>query len=116
MTVLIATKLPRTLFTALLAFAGTIASFTATTQSVHAASSGGSYAVTLATPVSEARREIIDGAIWRCAGDRCSARADGARTQVVCGRVARKFGIVAKFTGPQGDLSTEQLTRCNASS
>jgi hypothetical protein len=31
----------------------------------------------------------------------------------VCGKVARKFGPVARFASPQGELSTEQLARCN---
>ena len=106
-------KLPRTLFTAALALAGTLASFSATTQSAQAAPAGGSYSATLAAQLPEARREIIDGAIWRCAGERCAAPADGGRAQVVCGRVARKFGQVARFAGPQGALSSEQLTRCN---
>jgi len=113
MTTAIARKLPRALITAALALAGTLASFSVTTQAARAAPSGGAYAVTLATPLAEARREIIDGAIWRCAGERCAAPADGARVQAVCGKVARKFGPVSRFATPQGELSAEQLARCN---
>ena len=118
MTTAFARMLPRaftrTMIAAGLALTGTIASFTATTAPAHAAPSAGAYAVSLASPLPTARREIIDGAIWRCEGDRCSATADGARAAAVCGKVARKFGQVAKFATPQGELTPEQLTRCNA--
>lgn len=114
MTTALARMMPRVLIPAALALVGTVASFSVTAAPAHAAPSGGVYTVSLASPLPAARREIIDGAIWRCEGDRCSAPADGARTLVVCGKVARRFGPVAKFAAPQGDLTPEQLTRCNA--
>ncbi len=116
MTTVFARLLPRVLIPAVLAMAGTIAGFTATTAPAHAAPTGGAYAVSLASPLPAAKREIIDGAIWRCEGERCSAPADGARAVVVCGKVAHRFGPVAKFATPQGELTAEQLTRCNAAS
>ncbi len=115
MTTAFARKLPRVLIPTVLAMAGTIAGFAATTAPARAAASG-VYAVSLAAPLPAARREIIDGAMWRCEGDRCSAPADGARAVVVCGKVARKFGPVARFASPQGELTPEQLARCNPSS
>ena len=75
---------------------------------------GGAYAVTLASPIETPRREIVDGVLWRCEGERCSAPADGERTLALCGKLARKFGAVARFTGPQGALAAEDLARCNA--
>ena len=113
MTTAIARRLPRTLITAALALTGTIASFAITTAPARAAATG-AYAAVLATPLAAPRREIVDGAIWRCEGDRCTAPADGARAHTVCMRVARKFGPIASFAAPQGALSAEQLTRCNA--
>ncbi len=112
MTTAFARKLPRALIAAALALAGTIASFSVTTGPARAASAG-VYSAALATPLTAARREIIDGAIWRCEGNRCSSPADGARIQTVCGKVARKFGPLAGFATPQGELSAEQLARCN---
>ena len=112
----LARMLPRVLIPATLALVATVASFSATAVPAHAASSGGAYAVALASPLPAARREIIDGIIWRCAADRCSAPADGARAAAICGKVARKFGPVARFAAPQGELTPEQLTRCNAAS
>jgi hypothetical protein len=113
MTTAIARKLPRALIIAALAFTGTIASFSATTVTAQAASAG-SYTVALLAPLDTAKREIIEGAVWRCEGTRCSAPADGGRAMAVCGKVARKFGPVARFASPQGELSAEQLARCNA--
>jgi hypothetical protein len=103
MTTAFARMLPRALFTAALA-----------ATALPALAASGSYAVTLSTPLAEARREIIDGAIWRCEGDRCTAPADGARAQAVCGNVARRIGPVARFASPKGELNAEQLARCNA--
>lgn len=103
----------RVLIPATLALIGTAASFAVTTAPAHAAAARGAYAVELASALPEARREIIDGAIWRCEGDRCSAPADGARAVAVCGKVARRFGPVTRFAAPQGELTAEQLSRCN---
>lgn len=72
-----------------------------------------SYVATLAAPLSEPRQDVLDGALWKCVGDRCSAAAEGSRPVLVCGRVARKFGEVARFTAPEGDLAPEALARCN---
>lgn len=71
------------------------------------------YVASLAAPLAQPREDIIDGVLWKCAGDRCSAPAKGSRPVLVCGRVARKFGEVSRFTSPQGELSTEELARCN---
>jgi hypothetical protein len=104
--------LPRAVFAAGLA----LAVFAAPAMPAHAAAARGAYAVTLNTPLAKDRREIIEGAIWRCAGDSCSAPADGAQPQALCGKVMRKFGSVASFATPQGSLSAEQLARCNSAS
>ena len=112
MTTAIARSLPRTLITAALAIAGTLASFSITTAPARAAPAG-AYAAVLTAPLATPRREIVDGAIWRCEGDRCSAPADGERAQTVCAKVARKFGPLTSFATPQGTLGAEQLTRCN---
>lgn len=110
MTTAISRTLPHALFTAALALAAALAG-----QPIAAkAAPAGAYAAVLTTPLAAPRREIVDGAIWRCEGDRCSAPADGARAQTVCMKVARRFGPVASFASPQGQLSAEQLTRCNA--
>lgn len=104
-----ARRLSAAVFAASLAFAGIVSS------PALAAPRGGSYVAALTAPLAEPREGIIDGALWKCAGDRCSAPAKGSRPVVVCGRVAKKFGAVARFTSPQGELSAEELSRCNGS-
>ena len=113
MTTAILRPLPRSLIAATLALAGTLSSFALTVTPARAAPHGGVYAATLASPLAQPRSEIVDGAVWRCQADRCSAPADGARAITVCSKVSRRFGQLARFTTPQGDMATEELARCN---
>ena len=115
MTTAFSRALPRALITSALALSASIGSFAATTAPARAGPAAGSYTAALAAPMAAPRREIIDGAIWRCEGERCTAPADGGRAIAVCGKVARKFGPVARFASPQGELTGEQLARCNGS-
>jgi hypothetical protein len=96
----------------LLALPAAVLALGAVGTPAHAAPRAG-YVVTLAAPLAEPRQDVLDGALWKCAGDRCSAAAEGSRPVLVCGRVARKFGEVARFTAPDGDLAPEALERCN---
>ena len=106
--------LTRALFAASLAVTATIASFTATASPAQAAAPRSGYGAALVTPLAAPQREIIGGLLWKCDGDRCGAAGQGSRSVVVCTRVAKKFGPVARFTAPEGDLSAEDLSRCNA--
>jgi hypothetical protein len=72
------------------------------------------YGAVLATPLPAPRHEIVGGLLWKCAGGQCAAPADGSRPVLVCQRVAKAFGAVTRFTGPAGELSGEDLSRCNA--
>jgi hypothetical protein len=67
----------------------------------------------LAAPLAEPRSEIIAGALWKCAADRCSAAVQGSRPVLQCARVARTFGPVSRYSTPKGTLSAEDLARCN---
>lgn len=73
----------------------------------------GIYVVALAAPLARPRQEIVDGVLWKCAGERCAAASEGSRALLVCQRVAKIFGAVARFTMPNGELSSEDLSRCN---
>ena len=105
--------LSRNLVLAGLALAGTLASFTATTSPAYAAERG-AYIASLTAPLDAPRRQILDGAVWRCEGTTCSAPADGGRAVLACNRVARTFGEVARFETPRGELAAEDLVRCNS--
>jgi hypothetical protein len=111
MTTVISRPLSRTLFAAALAVTGTIASFGATTTTAQAA---GAYTAKLEAPLSEQRREVLAGSAWRCAGDTCTGTDNGSAPVNNCARVARTFGKVTSFATPRGELSAEQLEKCNA--
>ena len=81
----------------------------------HAAPRGGNTAA-LATPLAAPKQEIVSGVLWKCAGEHCAAPTDGSRPLLVCQRVAKTFGPVARFTTPAGELSNEELSRCNGPS
>lgn len=72
------------------------------------------HAATLAAPLPTPRAEPINGVLWRCTGDSCTGAANGSRPLASCARVARTFGPVVRFTTKAGDLSVEDLARCNA--
>lgn len=72
------------------------------------------YSASLATPLTQPRQEIVGGVLWKCAEDRCAAPPAGSRPLLVCERLARTFGPVARFATPAGELSADELTRCNA--
>lgn len=71
------------------------------------------YGAALAMPLPAPRQEIVGGLLWKCAGGQCAAPADGSRPVMVCQRIARTFGTVTRFTSPAGELSGEDLSRCN---
>lgn len=85
-------------------------------QSALAAARSGSNVVALTNPLEAPRQAIVGGVLWKCAGTNCAAPADGSRPVLVCQRVARTFGPIARFTSPTGELSSEDLSRCNGQS
>lgn len=106
--------LPRSFARALLASLWIAASFAAFPLTPAMAQPRTGFSATLATPLPAPRREIINGQVWRCEGDRCTAPDDGARPMIACQRVVETFGAVSAFNGPKGALPPEQLARCNA--
>ena len=114
MTTVTAPRMSRSPIAAALAMACTLATFAVTAEPATAAPRGGAYAAVLASPLPQPRSAIVDGVVWRCQGDRCAAPADGGRVQTVCSKVSRRFGELARFATPQGDLAAAELARCNA--
>ena len=92
-----------------LALAG--ATFSLTPAQAVAASEG--YSARLAAPLAAPKQTIINEALWKCAGDACTAPGGGSRPVLVCQQVAKKFGEVAAFTSPMGTMSAEELAKCN---
>ena len=56
---------------------------------------------------------IIDGRVWSCSGNACTARGDDARPAVACRKLARKLGPVSRFVTPQSELDAAGLASCN---
>ena len=94
------------------ALLGTTLSFGATTTPAHAAFSG-YYQAQLAAPVTGTAKDIQNDVAWKCEGDACRGSEGNSRAEVVCARLARKFGEVAAFAVKGEALHPEALAKCN---
>ena len=94
------------------ALLGTAVSFGATTSPAYAAS-GAFYEAQLAAPLDGAKVQIQNGVAWKCDGADCRGSAGGSRAEVVCARLARKFGEVTAFAVKGESLDAEALAKCN---
>lgn len=112
MNTILSSQLSRSLLAAGLAFAGTLLSFSATVMPAHAGANH--YNAKLSTAVAAPKDKIVNGVVWKCAADSCGGAIDGARPLNTCVQVVKAFGKVQSFTGPKGDFSADDLTRCNA--
>lgn len=101
----------RQLLPAALAVVGTALSFGVTATPSHAAASY--YSVTLATPLDAPKRFMNGDTPWACTGAECTAPRDTSRANVVCARLVKKVGPIARFATPDGELAAEDLTKCN---
>ncbi|MCX7284107.1 MAG: hypothetical protein NTX28_08680 [Novosphingobium sp.] len=110
------TSVARQLLPAVLALAGTVASFAMTAAPVRAATNGPFYSATLTRPMDGTQKLVQKGVLWKCEGTDCSAPRDTSRPVIVCARLAQKVGPVARFATPQGELAAEDLARCNEAS
>ena len=94
------------------ALLGTAVSFGVTTTPAYAALSP-YYQAQLATPVTGAAKDIQNDVAWKCAGDACRGSEGNSRAEVVCARLARKFGEVTAFAVKGQELDAEALAKCN---
>ncbi len=106
----------RTVFSGRAFFSGTFAlagAMLALTPAQVSAAPGG-YNATLQQALAAPKQGILGDVLWKCAGDNCTAANAGSRPVVMCQRVAKKFGTVARFTAAGAELSADDLTKCNA--
>ncbi len=108
----ISSTLSRSFLAAALAFAGTVVSFSATTSTAHASTNH--YNAKLATAFAAPKEKVVNDVVWKCIGDSCGGPIDGSRAINTCVQVVKAFGKVQSFTGPKGEFSAEDLTKCNA--
>lgn len=113
MTALANSALPRTLIAAALAVTGTIASFGITISPAHAQGPTKGYVATLSAKLDAPKRSVVNGVVWNCDGETCVGPIDGSRPANACARVAREFGPLATFAMPKGELSADDLQKCN---
>ena len=66
-----------------------------------------------AAPFERASEIVIDGKVWSCAGNACTARGDDPRPAVACRKVARKLGPVTRFATARSELDAAGLAACN---
>src|SRR5687768_7960835 len=66
-----------------------------------------------AAPFERSTEVVIDGRMWSCSGNACTARADDPRPAVACRKLARKLGTVTRFATPQSELNAAGLATCN---
>ncbi|HEY6814168.1 MAG TPA: hypothetical protein VI168_01390 [Croceibacterium sp.] len=59
------------------------------------------------------REVIIDGRVWSCSGNACTAQGDDARPAIACRKLARKLGPVTRFATAQSELDAAGLATCN---
>jgi len=78
-----------------------------------AVAAGPGYSATLEAALPAPKSEIVNSVMWKCAGATCAAPDQGSRPVLVCQKVAKKFGTVARFTAPSGELSADDLAKCN---
>lgn len=113
MTTLTRRAIPRTLIAAALAVTGTFASFAITTSPAHAQGPTKGYVATLSAKLDAPKRAVVNGVLWNCAGETCTAPLDGSRFKVTCAKAARELGPLAAFATPKGEFSAEDLAHCN---
>jgi hypothetical protein len=72
------------------------------------------FTVKLEAPVAEQTRVIANNAVWNCAGDTCVARPSHGATVRACRQFVREAGVRVAAYGPEGgELSADELARCN---
>ena len=76
-------------------------------------------AARMSAPLKQRIDPVVDGRIWHCEGEDCSAAAQGGmRSQpiaVECKRAAQAIGAFSSYQSGPEVMTAEQLATCNAS-
>jgi hypothetical protein len=56
---------------------------------------------------------VVDGRLWTCAANACTASGDDPRPAIACRKLARKLGPVTRFATRHGELDPAGLATCN---
>ena len=72
------------------------------------------FTASLSEPVAERTTFVANRAVWTCEADTCTAELDRRSPTVrSCKKVAEEIGTLASFTSERGELSEEDLAKCN---
>ena len=73
--------------------------------------------VTMAAPVAKEGSIRAMATTWNCTGTVCTGPEINGRfgEPRACREVAKAVGMVAAYTGPKGELSADELAKCNKS-
>ena len=85
----------------------------AATATAPALAQAGTMRAELATAQEGTSEVIVDGRVWTCDGNACTARGDDPRPAVACRKLARKLGPVTRFATSQSELNAAGLATCN---
>ncbi len=69
----------------------------------------------LAAAVSAPRKVIIDGRLWSCEGEKCTAGSQGKNQPIgrECSRAAKVLGPIVAYTQGEKTLGAAEITACN---
>lgn len=70
---------------------------------------------TLSAPLSQPRKVIIDGRLWSCEGEKCTAGPQGKNQPISreCSRAAKFLGQIVAYRQGNRELDTIGLAACN---
>lgn len=70
---------------------------------------------TLAAPLAAPLRVTSSAATWSCTGATCTGPASNARLgdARACRELVKAAGAAATYTGTRGEMSADDLARCN---
>lgn len=73
--------------------------------------------VTMAAPVAQSGSVRAMATTWNCTGTVCTGPEINGRfgEARACREVAKAVGAVSAFAGPKGELSADDLAKCNKS-
>jgi hypothetical protein len=66
-----------------------------------------------AAPFEQSSEVVVDGRLWSCSGNACTARGTDPRPAIACRKLARKLGPVSRFASGETELDAAALASCN---